>query len=682
MKIFLINNIFENLDPSIIIQTAIIIMNIDQSSIKEVLIQEINQIHRVRIHIVNLNYCELKRFQQFYKQQYTMLIFFSFQQYLYLKYINSINNNIFMNNFCQEHKKELLKLCMNEYCTAPSRLLCEQCDYSLIHQTDPIFNYVDNIQTLSNVDLEFQQLKKGIVYKLNLTQTYLECTFYIYYKFIEESYNYTKDKLKEIRIVLQEVDKEKQSLNNITFYDYINAVQQDPSMILTQFIDRISMYVQKCVDLKYQLMNKIINMKLEEQQVYGTKFLTTSISEEDKVLFLNVSFNLHCSQFFYPYQIDKHSIEVSILFYFLHNTSIYLCNNQGLDLLQLMKPMILSYLDERCNFIAAYLHFKLKEVNESNDLISKNENKINQVGNQNKNYQQYNGFLYLKAIMKNQYELPSKQKLIEYAICQDPQCFYLITEKILLCINQGTYQLCIQFIGSLKENVFIQDMNYYLGISYLGIGDFQEAINNLKKSIYLNKYHIDSYIKLALVYFKMDIYELSKKAIEKLIQVIPNCSRAYFSLYDLEIQYGNIDKANEAAEFAWTYCEKHVDSYVYFARKLQNERNHVGALEILNIIKGENNYDAVRLIEELVEIYIKNDMIEVIEYIEILKQIDPIRSFQDLLNIGIEMQQSYSEWALRLFDLMFKVYGAQAVQIQNFIGIFYFDYRLNLTHYR
>ncbi|KAM3145829.1 hypothetical protein pb186bvf_002124 [Paramecium bursaria] len=583
-----------------------------------------------------------------------------------------------MENLCSQHLQEIVKICMNENCKALSPLLCQQCDYSLLHQNDPNFNYADHVQTISDVECQFQELKKSTDDQLSLTQIYLECAYYIYYKFVEKKYNLTKEKLIAIKQELMKVYQLKQNLNAITLKNYMIAAEQNPELRVRKYIDQISIHALECEKLKATLMNNILILKIEEQNISTNKYAITILEEEYRKIFQDVLFRLHSSKFFHPYKIDKNSIEVSILFYFIHYSGIIQNNYQDLDLLKHMKHLILR---QETGFIAAYLHFQLTEIDQSQIIIYKNEESYDKATNKEydhdvNQYQQYNGLLYLKgdvffilALLQNYTELDKKLSLIDYAICQDSQCFYLIAEKIQLLIKLKKFQPCIKFIASIKEKVYIQDINYYFGISYLGIDDFQEAIIYLKKSIYLNKKHIDSFISLAQVYVKMKIYDLARNAVVELIEVDPKCHLAYQALYDIELEFGKKEKAYKVQDLIQSLIEKKASSYVFQAQILANQKNYQGALQRLAEIKEENNYDAIFLegfnFFQLVYILLMIDEImNIKKLIEKLKQLDPYRSFQDLYNKGIIFQQSEPQQALSLFQLMKVVYKDQAVYLQ------------------
>ncbi|KAM3145814.1 hypothetical protein pb186bvf_002109 [Paramecium bursaria] len=559
-----------------------------------------------------------------------------------------------MKYICSQHQKEIIKICMNENCGVWTRLLCQNCDQALLHQYDQNFNYVDHIQSLSLIQDQLLEQKRTIQEQLNHNQIYFECAYYIYYKFVQNQYSFTLDKLINIRKVLQKIYQAKEQFQSMNISSFINATTTHQNLTLKKFVMQISNPAQVCEEIKCQFIREIAQMKIEEQNQNLFQINVGIICDQDELLFQKIGFSLHTNKFFYYYKWIK-TVSQFLYYFILYIILIlFCCHRQMLKSLKLIENN------------KDYLNFKLNDTQLAIHNISSCQPKDN-----HQDKQEYNGFLYLRAILEDNKEQITKLYLIECAIQSDYLCFYLLLEKIQILINLNYYQLCIKFIKYIiNEKLYFQDLYYYLGLSYSKIHMFQDAIKYLKKQIYLNQYHINCYLSLAQVYQNMNMYDLSKKTIKEVIQIDPKCNQSYFALsyhvVDLEMYKGNIDKANEAITEEQNQCQKHELSDFYYAKKLINLDDYDGAFiqieKILNI--NPQNINAIMLI---VQIHVKTNN-DTIEQIKQLKSIDSIQSFQVLVDYGFTLLQTHPEKARNLFYSMKRVFRDKHAQIEEYIN--------------
>ncbi len=102
------------------------------------------------------------------------------------------------------------------------------------------------------------------------------------------------------------------------------------------------------------------------------------------------------------------------------------------------------------------------------------------------------------------------------------------------------------------------DLWNYMGLCYYQLGKFEKALESYNQGLDLDQNHLDLHINRALVYEKLNQYNLAKEAYQTILNLAPDHERASINLSRLQSGNEKISKLNE-------YILNHPDQAVGYA---------------------------------------------------------------------------------------------------------------------
>ncbi|SHE34932.1 CDC27 family protein [Caloramator proteoclasticus] len=115
--------------------------------------------------------------------------------------------------------------------------------------------------------------------------------------------------------------------------------------------------------------------------------------------------------------------------------------------------------------------------------------------------------------------------------------------------EQKNYKKALNLFLKVLEHQNNYLINYNIGVCYIELNKFTDAIQFLKKSLYLNKYYENTYINLAYCYYKKKDYKSCYRIIKEGVSAINsdklnNIEKNLFNL----IIYGGENEFNKKAK--------------------------------------------------------------------------------------------------------------------------------------
>ncbi|MCX8084713.1 MAG: tetratricopeptide repeat protein [Calditerrivibrio sp.] len=182
---------------------------------------------------------------------------------------------------------------------------------------------------------------------------------------------------------------------------------------------------------------------------------------------------------------------------------------------------------------------------------------------------------------------------------------------------------------------------FYRGLAHYDLGDFPEAVSDIKRAIEINPNYSQYYFRLGMAYSRMFQHNEGIKALEKAIKMNNKNTRAKFLLGTLYFEIGEISKASEIFKNIIKTNKSHTSAKYYYALSCYYLGKQDEAVSILKEIISINPMFVDAYIK-LIDIYIRNSAFDDAKEIFILslknsiKSVDfSIRVYEMLVEKGI-----------------------------------------------